>query len=164
MTDLPSIPELGGNSKYPYYQNGLTQLPPDVKPPLDEYTNMEMAGIAGKAAVDYLVKSGVDETFANETASGVVVFVNAWFEKNLTEWRLTSLVDRQKFPDEEHRFGRINFEVNENHRECGRAAIKALKGSALMAKGKEYVVAFARTVGNAVADHIEKLKTYPNTK
>jgi hypothetical protein len=161
---MTSIPEFGANPKYPYYEKGVTQLPPDIKPPLDEYTNMEMAGIAGEAAVDYLVKSGVDETFAHETASGVVAFVNAWFEKNLTEWRLTGLVDRQKFPDEEHRFARINFEVNENHRECGRAAIEAVKGSPLMARGKEYVVAFARTVGNAVADHIEKLKTYPDAK
>lgn len=161
---MKSIPEFGANTDYPYYENGVTEVPRGIKPPLDGYTNMEMAAIAGHAAIQYLIENGIDETLAEETANAVVIAVNAWFEKDLTEWRLAGLVERGQSPDEPSRIGKINACVDQNQKETGLAALAALKGSPLLSRGKTFLVPFARAVGMSIATHIEGLRTCPDKR
>ena len=146
---MKTLPEFGASTNYPYYEKGVTEIPSDILPPLDGYTNVEMAGVAGHAAVQYLVANGIDETSAVETGNAVVVAVNEWFETNLTEWRLAGLVVKAKFPDESSRVGRITAHVDQNQKEAGLAALAALRGSPLLSSGNDFLVPFVRAVGMA---------------
>ncbi|MFC0697978.1 hypothetical protein [Paraburkholderia humisilvae] len=161
---MNTIPEFGANPDYPYYRKGVTQLPPHINPPLDEYTNMAMCGVVGEAAGKYLQEHKIDDALARETVYGIVVAVNRVFEKDLTEWVITNFVDRKKFPDETDRLARIDFRIQDLEEKVGKAVIETVQDSPLMSEGKPFRIQLAVTAATALGKHLAGLKTYPDRK
>ena len=132
------------------------ELPDGVFPPMSGYTHQDLLVVAQVPTQAFLEAQGVDPGLIRETIIALVSHLYAKFEEQGVEYQIATWY--QKPYDNLDRRKRSVISMAEEFGVLAlRASADALRGSPLMASGREFWEPLIDQAGVAIRDHILKL-------